>query len=135
MVLTSTSYESFADSVVWEYLIQIFILVIALLLGNTVRRKVPFIRKSLMPTSLIGGLFILILNLIDIVSNNKENRVKISSSLSASAIRSISVIPFSSNTSLTLDNCPFPPSIIIKSGLGNFSGSLVSLSSLRRIIS
>ena len=64
MVLTSTSYESFADSVVWGYLIQIFILVIALLLGNTVRRKVPFIRKSLMPTSLIGGLFILILKFI-----------------------------------------------------------------------
>lgn len=64
MVLASTSYESFADSVVWEYLIQIFILVIALLLGNTVRRKVPFIRKSLMPTSLIGGLFILILKFI-----------------------------------------------------------------------
>ena len=64
MVLASTNYESFADSVVWEYLIQIFILVIALLVGNTVRRKVPFIRKSLMPTSLLGGLFILILKFI-----------------------------------------------------------------------
>ena len=64
MVLASTSYESFADSVVWEYLIQIFILVVALLLGNTIRRKVPFIRRSLMPTSLIGGLLILILKFI-----------------------------------------------------------------------
>ena len=64
MVLASTSYESFADSVVWEYLIQIFILVLALLIGNTVRRKVKFIRKSLIPTSLLGGLFILILKFI-----------------------------------------------------------------------
>ena len=64
MVLASTNYESFANSVVWEYLFQIFILVIALLVGNTVRRKVPFIKRSLMPTSLIGGLFLLIFKLI-----------------------------------------------------------------------
>lgn len=69
MVLASTSYESFADSVVWEYLIQIFILVVALLIGNTVRRKVKFIKKSLIPTSLLGGLFILILKFIPYVSD------------------------------------------------------------------
>ena len=69
MVLASTSYESFADSVVWEYLIQIFILVVALLLGNTIRRKVPFIRKSLIPTALLGGLFILILKFIPYFNN------------------------------------------------------------------
>ena len=26
-----------------------------LLLGNTIRRKVPFIQKSLLPTAVIGG--------------------------------------------------------------------------------
>ena len=67
MILTSTSYESFADNVVWVSLVQIFILVTALLVGNTVRRKVPFIRKSLIPTSLLGGLFILILKFIPFV--------------------------------------------------------------------
>ena len=64
MILTSTNYESFADNVVWVSLVQIFILVAALLVGNTVRRKVPFIKRSLMPTSLIGGLFLLIFKLI-----------------------------------------------------------------------
>ena len=49
MVLTSTSYESFADSVVWEYLIQIFILVIALLLGLIVGAVIGFfVSKKLM---------------------------------------------------------------------------------------
>lgn len=69
MVLASTNYESFADSIVWEYLIQIFILVLALLVGNTVRRKVKFIRRSLIPTALLGGLFILILKFIPFVSD------------------------------------------------------------------
>ena len=68
MILTSTSYESFADNVVWVSLVQIFILVAALLVGNTVRRKVPFIRKSLIPTSLLGGLFILILKFIPAIN-------------------------------------------------------------------
>ena len=69
MVLVSTNYESFADSVVWEYLIQIFILVIALLIGNTLRRKVKFIKRSLIPTSLIGGLLILILKFIPYIND------------------------------------------------------------------
>ena len=61
MVFLSTNFESFADNVVWKTLIQIFILAIAMLLGNTLRRKVGFIKRSLIPTSLLGGLFILIL--------------------------------------------------------------------------
>ena len=69
MVLVSTSYESFADSIVWDYLVQIFILVLALLIGNTIRRKVKFIRKSLIPTALLGGLFILILKFIPYFNN------------------------------------------------------------------
>ena len=64
MVFLSTNFESFADNVVWKTLIQIFILAIAMLLGNTLRRKVGFIKRSLIPTSLLGGLFILILELI-----------------------------------------------------------------------
>ena len=62
MVFLSTSFESFADDIVWKTLIQIFILAVAMLLGNTLRRKVGFIKRSLIPTSLLGGLFILILN-------------------------------------------------------------------------
>ncbi len=69
MTLISTTYNSFADNVVWSILIQIFILVGALLIGNMIRRKIPFIRRSLIPTSLIGGLIILILKLIPQVNN------------------------------------------------------------------
>ena len=64
MVFLSTNFESFADNIVWKTLIQIFILAGAMLLGNTLRRKVGFIKRSLIPTSLLGGLFILILKFI-----------------------------------------------------------------------
>lgn len=63
MVLVS-SIESFGDTAVWSFLSQFFFLTAALLLGNTIRRKVPIIRKSLMPTALIGGSVILLLKLI-----------------------------------------------------------------------
>lgn len=69
MILTSTTYSSFADNVVWNALIQIFILVGALLIGNTLRRKISFIKRSLIPTSLIGGLIILILKFIPQVND------------------------------------------------------------------
>ena len=69
MILTSTIYNSFADSIVWSYMIQVFILVGALLIGNVIRRKIPFIRRSLMPTSLIGGLIILIIKFIPEVND------------------------------------------------------------------
>ena len=38
--------ESFGADVVWTGLVQVFVLVTALLLGNVIRRKVPFMRKS-----------------------------------------------------------------------------------------
>ena len=69
MILTSTIYNSFADNIVWSYMIQVFILVGALLIGNVIRRKIPFIRRSLMPTSLIGGLIILIIKFIPEVND------------------------------------------------------------------
>ena len=68
MVLTSTIYNSFKDDVVWSYMIQVFILITALLIGNVIRRKIPFIKKSLMPTALLGGLIILIFKFIPVVN-------------------------------------------------------------------
>ena len=62
--LMSNDFSSFSELKVWSGLIQIFILIGALLIGNTIRRKVPFIRKSLMPTALIGGFIILMLKFI-----------------------------------------------------------------------
>jgi len=51
----------------WSALVQIGILLAAVLVGNTVRRKIPFIRKSLLPSAVIGGLLILILKFIPAV--------------------------------------------------------------------
>ena len=63
------SISSFGDEVVWSFLSQIFILIAALLVGNILRRKIPFIRRSLIPTSLLGGLLILIIKLLPFYDN------------------------------------------------------------------
>ncbi len=45
----------------WNVVIQFSILCIILLIAQILRRKVPFIRKSLLPTAVIGGLIGLVL--------------------------------------------------------------------------
>lgn len=45
---------------VWQWLIQFCILGTALLLGNTLRTNVPFLKKSLLPSALLGGLLLLV---------------------------------------------------------------------------
>ncbi len=69
----------------WEFSLNTFdvwvflgVLVIVFLLANTLRRKVKFIRNSLLPTALIGGLIMLILksfgifdSLFDVKSMNE----------------------------------------------------------------
>ncbi len=58
------TFETFSDRAVWDFLVQFFILMGALLLANTIRRKISIIRKSLVPTALIGGVILLLLKLI-----------------------------------------------------------------------
>jgi len=43
------------DYEIWNVLIQISVLAILLLIGNTIRRKVKFLRNLLLPTAIIGG--------------------------------------------------------------------------------
>lgn len=50
----------FSDISNWGFLIQIFYVVFALAVANILRRKVPFLRRSLIPTAIIAGLIILI---------------------------------------------------------------------------
>ncbi len=45
-------------------MVQFFILATALLLGNVLRTKVPFLKKSLLPSALLGGLLLLIFKAI-----------------------------------------------------------------------
>ncbi len=49
---------------VWATLVQIGLLVIALLVGNALRLRVPLFRKCLIPSALLGGLLLLVVNII-----------------------------------------------------------------------
>lgn len=49
---------------VWSFLVQIGMLLIFLLIGNLLRNIVPFFRKALIPSALIGGTLLLIANYI-----------------------------------------------------------------------
>lgn len=50
-----------ANASLWNVIIQFGILAATILLSNLLRRKVPFIKKSLMPTAVIGGFLLLIM--------------------------------------------------------------------------
>lgn len=52
----------------WSALIQVSLLLVAALVGNTIRRVVPFVRKSLLPSAVIGGIIILIFKFIPAVN-------------------------------------------------------------------
>lgn len=55
---------SFASERTWQWLLQFCIIAIGLLAGNILRRKVPFLRKSLIPSALLGGALLLCLKAI-----------------------------------------------------------------------
>jgi len=52
---------SFASPSAWAWLIQFFIIVMALLVANLVRCNVPLFKRSLLPSALLAGLLILCL--------------------------------------------------------------------------
>ncbi len=49
---------------VWAIMVQVGILLIGLLLGNLLRNVVPFLKKGLIPSALLGGLIILTIDII-----------------------------------------------------------------------
>ena len=49
---------------VWHFLVQFGLLMLALLLGNTMRRKIPLFRKCLVPSALLGGTVLLIIKIV-----------------------------------------------------------------------
>ena len=49
---------------VWSVAVNLGLLLIALLIGNALRRSVPFLRKAFIPSALIGGLLLFFANLI-----------------------------------------------------------------------
>ena len=60
-ILAVSKITNFSDIGNWAFLIQLFYVVFALAIGNILRRKIPFLRKSLIPTAIIAGLIILLL--------------------------------------------------------------------------
>ncbi len=56
--------ENFWDYSVWGWMTIFGILLGSLLVGNVLRKSIPFLKNSLIPTSVIGGAIILIVELI-----------------------------------------------------------------------
>lgn len=61
---TGWSFDSTQFDSVWKTLLQIALLLGFLLLGNTLRRVIPFLRKAFIPSALVGGLLLFIINII-----------------------------------------------------------------------
>ena len=51
---------------VWAFMVQLGLLLLFMMLGNILRRTIPFFRKCLIPSALLGGAMLL---LVDVVSN------------------------------------------------------------------
>ena len=49
---------------VWKVILQIALLLVFLLIGNALRRVIPFLRKAFIPSALLGGLLLFITNLL-----------------------------------------------------------------------
>ena len=62
MNATGWSFDLTQFDQVWKALLQITLLLVALLLGNTLRRMIPFLRKAFIPSALIGGLILFLIN-------------------------------------------------------------------------
>jgi len=55
-----TTGHNFWDPDVWSFVIVLAILFAGMLAANTLRRRIPLLRKSLIPSSVLGGFLILI---------------------------------------------------------------------------
>ena len=63
---------SAANAGLWGAIVQLGILAGAVMLANLLRRKIPFIRKGLMPVSVMGGFILLILKVAGIYKADGE---------------------------------------------------------------
>ena len=54
----------YASAGVWTLIVQLGVIALLMLLANLLRRRVPFIRKTLMPVSVLAGFMMLALKLI-----------------------------------------------------------------------
>ena len=53
--------HSYANATLWNIIVQFGIIAVIILFSNILRRKVAFVRNSLMPTAVLGGFILLVL--------------------------------------------------------------------------
>lgn len=58
---------SAANVSLWNSITQIGIIAITIIVANILRRKIPFVKKSMMPTAVLGGFLLLVLKLLNVV--------------------------------------------------------------------
>ena len=63
---------SAANHALWNILIQFGFLAAAIIIANVLRRKIPFFRKSLMPTAVLAGFLLLILRSVGLIRLDGE---------------------------------------------------------------
>ncbi len=61
---------SAANAALWEPVIQFGVIAALILVANLLRRKIPFIRRSLMPTAVLAGFIMLILRTTGVLKMN-----------------------------------------------------------------
>ena len=64
MILLDSTVMTFDRPEAWQWLVQFCILAVALLLGNVLRTQIPVLKKSLLPSALLGGLLLLLFKAI-----------------------------------------------------------------------
>ena len=65
---------TFSDFSAWNFFVQLGIIFVGVLLGNIIRRKVKFIRNSLVPSSVIAGIIIFTLKFIPVIGDYIDSR-------------------------------------------------------------
>ena len=63
---------SAANHALWNIIIQFGIIAAAIILANFLRRKIPFFRRSLMPTAVLAGFLLLILRAVGVLELDME---------------------------------------------------------------
>ena len=63
---------SFSDSNVWSFVLLLTLLLGSLLVANIFKRRIPFLKKSLIPNSVLGGMIILIVEWVYKLVNGNQ---------------------------------------------------------------
>lgn len=63
---------SSANTGLWSVILQFGVIAAMILISNILRRKIPFVRKSLLPTAVLAGFILLILRSVHLFEMNTE---------------------------------------------------------------